>query len=185
MPLFYNYITVSIMLIFVGILFIVIERHKAGKPTRVNDIVDITYMTALWIGVFQLVAAVFPGTSRSGATIIGALMLGVSRSTAAEYTFFLAIPVMFGASLLKILEVRYSLSLPTEIGLLITGMVVAYFVSVFVIKFLVDYIKKHNFEIFGWYQNRTGHGGLRLLYVCLAKCALTRRINDGTQMGKT
>ena len=112
---------------------------------------DIDFKTALIIGMFQLIAAVFPGTSRSGATIVGALLVGVSRTAASEFTFCLAIPVMFGASLLKILKFGLSFT-GMEAAILIVGMLVAFIVSVFVIRFLMDYIKKHDFQVFGWYR---------------------------------
>ena len=149
--LFYNYTTVAIMLILFGVLFIVIENLNIGKSPKVNSISEITYQMALYIGAFQLIAAVFPGTSRSGATILGALMIGISRSVAAEFTFFLAIPVMFGASALKLLKFGLNFS-GNELVLLVTGMVVAFVVSIIAIKFLMGYIKKHNFKVFGWYR---------------------------------
>lgn len=150
---FYNYQTVAIMLILFGIAFIVIENQHKGKKARVTSIEEIDYRLAFWIGIFQLIAAVFPGTSRSGATIVGALLLGVSRTVAAEYTFFLAIPVMFGASLLKGVKFLTESSLaPGEGTILVIGMVVAFAVSMLVIKFLMGYIKKHDFKVFGWYR---------------------------------
>lgn len=150
---FYNYQTVAIMLILFGIAFIVIENQHKGKKARVTSIEEIDYRLAFWIGIFQLIAAIFPGTSRSGATIVGALLLGVSRTVAAEYTFFLAIPVMFGASLLKGVKFLTESSLaPGEGTILVVGMVVAFAVSMLVIKFLMGYIKKHDFKVFGWYR---------------------------------
>lgn len=150
---FYNYQTVAIMLILVGIAFIVIENHYKGKQAQVESFDMLTYRLAFWIGMFQLIAAIFPGTSRSGATIVGALLLGVSRTVAAEYTFFLAIPVMFGASLLKGAKFLLNSSMTGEEGIiLLVGMVVAFVVSVIVIKFLMGYIKKHDFKVFGWYR---------------------------------
>ena len=149
--LFYHAIPVAIALIVFGVAFIIVERRNKGRRAKVRKLDDITFQTAFIIGIFQLIAAVFPGTSRSGATIVGALLIGVSRSVAAEFTFFLAIPVMFGASLLKL--VKFGLSFTTlEAGVLIIGMLVSFFVSVFVIKFLMDYIKKHDFQVFGWYR---------------------------------
>ncbi len=149
--LFYHAMPVALALIVFGVAFIVVERRNKGKKARVKTLDDITFQTAFLIGVFQLIAAVFPGTSRSGATIVGALLIGVSRSVAAEFTFFLAIPVMFGASLLKL--VKFGLSFTAmEAGILIIGMLVSFFVSVFVIRFLMDYIKRHDFQIFGWYR---------------------------------
>lgn len=149
--LFYNYTTVAIMLILFGVLFIIIERNKKGKEFRVNSIIEITYRDALIIGMFQLIAAIFPGTSRSGATIVGALLIGISRTVAAEFTFYLAVPVMLGASLLKVLKFGFDFT-SMELAILIIGMVVAFAVSMFVIKFLMDYIKKHDFQVFGWYR---------------------------------
>ncbi len=159
--LFYNYVTVAIMLILVGVLFILIENYNKKQKPRVNSISGITYRAALVIGVFQLIAAVFPGTSRSGATIIGALLLGISRVTAAEFTFFLAIPAMFGGSAIKLLKFGFDFT-GTEITILLVGMIVAFVVSVLVIRFLMGYIKKHDFKVFGWY--RIVLGILVLLY---------------------
>ena len=147
----YNSWVVATMLMVVGIAFIVIENKKKDMKPRVNDISELTYKDAIIIGLFQLIAAIFPGTSRSGATIIGALLIGISRTVAAEYTFFLAIPVMFGASLLKILKFGLSFT-GMELAVLLVGMVVAFLVSIFVIKFLMNYIKKHDFKVFGWYR---------------------------------
>ena len=164
--LFYNSTTVGIMLILLGIAFIVIENRNRGVRPRVRRLSDITYMTAFIIGMFQLIAAVFPGTSRSGATIVGALLIGVSRTVAAEFTFFLAIPVMFGASLLKL--VKFGLSFTgMEVAILLVGMISAFLVSVIVIRFLMGYIKKHDFKVFGWY--RIILGAIVLLYFGLIK----------------
>lgn len=148
---FYHAIPVAIALIVFGIAFIVIERRNKGKVAKIESLDGITFKTAFLIGMFQLIAALFPGTSRSGATIVGALMIGVSRTVASEFTFFLAIPVMLGASLLKILKFGLAFT-ATEALILIVGTVVAFGVSVFVIKFLMDYIKKHDFQVFGWYR---------------------------------
>lgn len=148
---FYNYQTVAIALIVFGIAFIVIENRHKGKRSRVRNVAQLSYQMCLIIGVFQLIAAIFPGTSRSGATIVGALLIGVSRVAAAEFTFYLAIPVMFGASLLKIFKFGLHFS-PMEVAILVTGMVVAFIVSIVVIKFLMGYIKKHDFKVFGWYR---------------------------------
>ena len=151
----YNFPTVAAMLILFGILFIVIEKINADKKPKVRKLSELTYKDAVIIGMFQLIAAVFPGTSRSGATIIGALMIGVSRTVAAEFTFFLAIPVMFGASLLKLLKfVLKSTAVVTtmELGILAVGVIVAFLVSIFVIRFLMGYIKKNNFIPFGYYR---------------------------------
>ena len=149
--LFYNPTCVSIALIVFGVAFIVIESVNKNKKFKVNSMQELTYTLALAIGLFQLIAAVFPGTSRSGATIVGALLLGVSRVVAAEFTFYLAIPVMFGASLLKILKFGFAFT-GTELAILAIGMVTAFAVSLFVIKFLMGYIKKHDFKVFGWYR---------------------------------
>ncbi len=147
--LFYNPICVSIALIVFGVLFIVIENKN--RKSKINSLEEITYNAALLIGLFQLIAAVFPGTSRSGATIIGALMLGVSRTVAAEFTFFLAIPVMLGASLLKLFKFSFNFT-SLELTILLVAMVTAFITSLFVIRFLMDYIKKHDFKFFGYYR---------------------------------
>ncbi|MGL4773397.1 MAG: undecaprenyl-diphosphate phosphatase [Clostridium sp.] len=149
--LFYNPTTVAIMLILFGILFIVIENYHKGKRPKIKSLAEITYSVAMIIGLFQLIAAVFPGTSRSGATIVGALLIGVSRTVAAEFTFFLAIPVMFGASALKLLKFGFAFT-GAELTLLVVGMVVAFVVSIISIKFLMSYIKKNDFKVFGWYR---------------------------------
>lgn len=169
--LFYNYQTVAIALIVFGILFIIIENKNKNMKPKIKSIKDITIPIALVIGMFQLIAAIFPGTSRSGATIVGALAIGVSRTAAAEFTFFLAIPVMFGASLLKI--VKYVVFLAKaglaisggELIILLVGMAVAFIVSIVIIKFLLDYIKKNDFKVFGWY--RIILGVIVLLYFTL------------------
>ena len=149
--LFYNPTSVSIALIVFGVLFIVIENRNRRMRPRVTKLGQLTYQTAIILGLFQVLAAVFPGTSRSGATIIGALLIGVSRTVAAEFTFFLAIPVMFGASLLKLIKFGFHFT-GLEIGILVVGMVSAFIVSVIVIRFLMGYIKKHDFKVFGWYR---------------------------------
>ncbi len=149
--LFYNGVCVAAALIVFGIGFILIENRNKGRSVKINSLSEITFQTAFMIGVFQLIAAVFPGTSRSGATILGALLIGVSRTVAAEFTFFLAIPVMFGASLLKIVKFGFSFS-GNEIMILATGMITAFIVSIIVIRFLMGYIKKHDFKVFGWYR---------------------------------
>lgn len=149
--LFYNYVCVAIALIVFGIAFIVIENKNKGKSSKINSLKDLTYNTVLLIGIFQLIAAIFPGTSRSGATIVGALLLGVSRTVAAEFTFFLAIPVMFGASLLKLVKFSFAFT-GMELAILLVGMLVAFITSMFIIKFLMSYIKKHDFKVFGWYR---------------------------------
>ena len=167
--LFYNPTSVSIALIVFGVLFIVIENRNRRMRPRVTKLGQLTYQTAIIIGLFQVLAAVFPGTSRSGATIIGALLIGVSRTVAAEFTFFLAIPVMFGASLLKLVKFGFHFS-GLEIGILVVGMISAFIISVIVIRFLMGYIKKHDFKVFGWY--RIGLGALVLAYFYLLKPAL-------------
>ena len=151
---FYNWQTVSIMLILFGILFIVVENVNKNKQPKTNSIAELTYTSALIIGAFQCIAAVFPGTSRSGATILGAILIGVSRTVAAEYTFFLAVPVMVGASGLKLLKYikDFGFDFGGEFIYLIVGMAVAFVVSVIAIKFLMSYIKKHDFKAFGVYR---------------------------------
>ena len=149
--LFYNPWCVAIALIVFGIAFIVLENRNKNRTPKITQLNEITYQTAFLIGVFQLLAAVFPGTSRSGATIVGALLIGVSRTVAAEFTFFLAIPVMLGASLLKVLKFEGPIT-GAETTILLVGMVVAFVVSVLVIRFLMSYIKKHDFKVFGWYR---------------------------------
>lgn len=182
--LFYHWQTVAVMLILVGIWFLRVERKASfrggsfsgmagsacpvkkdlSSAGRVESLKQLTYKDALVIGLFQLVAAVFPGTSRSGATILGALMLGVSRTVAAEYTFFLAVPVMLGASGLKLLKFGFHYS-AGEASVLLFGMISAFAVSVAAIRFLTGYIKKHDFKVFGWY--RIVLGGLVILYFAL------------------
>ncbi len=149
--LFYNGPCVAIALIVFGIAFIVIETAKKGKEFKINSISEITFKTALYIGFFQVLAAIFPGTSRSGATIVGALLIGVARTVAAEYTFYLAIPVMAGASLLKVLKFDGSMT-GSEVMILLVGTVVAFAVSIVVIRFLMGYIRKHDFKVFGVYR---------------------------------
>lgn len=149
--LFYNPTCIAIALIVFGIAFIVIENWKKGKASVKNTSAEITFKDALIIGLFQLLAAIFPGTSRSGATIIGALLIGLSRPNAAEFTFYLAIPTMLGASLLKL--VKFGLAFTSaEIIILLVGMIVAFAISMLVIKFLMSYIRKHNFKVFGYYR---------------------------------
>lgn len=143
-----NWQVVSAMLILYGIGFILVENMK--KQTKIQTMNDMTYKTALLIGLFQ-VLSIIPGTSRSGATILGAMLIGCSRSIAAEFSFFLAIPVMFGVSFLKIVTFEGALT-GTDIGVLLVSMVVAYVVSLCAIKFLTDFVKKHDFKLFGWYR---------------------------------
>ena len=149
--LFYNYPCVALALIIFGVAFIIVEENHKGKPARINSLDELSYKTVFLIGIFQLIAAIFPGTSRSGATIVGALILGVSRTVAAEFTFFLAIPVMFGASLLKLVQFGFRFT-GNEIALLLIGMVTAFVSSMFIIRFLMGYIKKHDFKVFGYYR---------------------------------
>lgn len=152
--LFYNYWSIAIALIVFGIAFILIENRNQRKRPKMKNIGQITLPVAFVIGIFQLIAGIFPGTSRSGSTIVGALLLGVSRTAAAEFTFFMAIPVMFGASLLKIVKFAMegvSVS-GMEWAILAVGCIVAFVVSVIVIRFLMDYIKRHNFKVFAWYR---------------------------------
>ena len=149
--LFYNPFCIGIALIVFGIAFIVIENRKQTKNNKKDSTDKITYKDALIIGCFQLIAAIFPGTSRSGATIIGSLLLGLSRPNAAEFTFYLAIPTMFGASLLKLLKFGLSFT-GTELAVLLVAMIVSFIVSIIVIKFLMNYIKKHDFKVFGYYR---------------------------------
>lgn len=152
--IFYNYYTIAVALIVFGVAFILIENRNRGRRPKMKKIGQITYPVAFFIGIFQLLAAIFPGTSRSGATIVGGLLLGVSRKAAAEFTFFMAIPVMFGASLLKTIKFFASgvdMS-GMEWGILAVGCIVAFLVSMFIIQFLMGYIKKHNFKVFGWYR---------------------------------
>ncbi len=163
--LFYNPTCVAVALIVFGIAFIVIENRNRNMSPKITELQQITFQTAFMIGVFQLLAAVFPGTSRSGATIVGALLIGVSRTVAAEFTFFLAIPVMLGASLLKIVKFGFDFT-GAELTILLVGMVSAFVVSVVVIRFLMGYIKKHDFKVFGWY--RIILGAAVLLYFTLA-----------------
>ena len=149
--MFYNAIVVAGALIIYGILFIVIENWNKGRRPVIVTVSEIGYNTAIIIGIFQLLAAIVPGTSRSGATILGALLIGVARGAAAEYTFYLAIPVMFGASLLKIVKNGLNFGAMGYVSLL-TGMIVAFIVSLFVIRFLMGYIRKHDFKAFGYYR---------------------------------
>mgnify|MGYP002626828253 FL=1 len=165
---FYNSVVVSLALIIYGIIFIVMENKKIGSR-KTKTVKDITYKQALQVGAFQLLALI-PGTSRSGSTIIGGLLIGLERATAAEFTFFLAIPVMAGASLLKLAKyiVKVGLSFTgLEIGILVVATITAFVVSMFVIKFLINYIRKHDFKVFGYY--RIVLGILVLLYFLIMK----------------
>lgn len=148
--IFYKPLPVAVMLIVYGILFIIVENRNAGRRATVRKISELTVPMLLWIGFFQMLALI-PGTSRSGATIIGALLIGISREVAAEFTFFLAIPVMFGASFLKL--VKFGLHFTgSELGLLLLGCLVSFGFSIVAIKFLMGYIKKHDFKVFGYYR---------------------------------
>ncbi len=147
---FYNYITVAITLIVYGVLFIIIENRNKHRTPEIRTLPDITYKTALLIGLFQLLSMI-PGTSRSGSTILGAIILGTSRYVAAEFSFFLAIPAMLGYSLLKMLKFGFDFS-SNEILTLVLGMLTAFVVSVVAIKFLMGYVKKHDFKVFGYYR---------------------------------
>ncbi len=148
--MFYNYVTVAVTLIVYGILFIFIENRNKKGNFKITSLHQITYQTAIIIGLFQVLALI-PGTSRSGATILGAILIGVSREIAAEFTFFLAIPVMFGASLIKMIKFGFDFS-GNEILVLVLGMLSAFVVSIIAIKFLMGYIKKHDFKAFGIYR---------------------------------
>ena len=147
---FNNYVVVAIALIVYGVLFIVIENYNKRRRASCRNLQELSFKTALIIGAFQ-VLSVIPGTSRSGSTIIGGILAGTSRTVAAEFTFFLAIPVMFGASLLKLIKFGLAFT-GTEIMILIVGCLVSFIVSILAIKFLVGYIKKHDFKAFGWYR---------------------------------
>jgi undecaprenyl-diphosphatase len=156
----YNYQTVAITLILYGVLFIIIENRNRSKVSKIVDFDTLSFKTAFLIGCFQVLSLV-PGTSRSGATILGGIILGTSRSIAAEFSFFLSIPVMFGASLLKIVKFGFNFT-NTEFIVLVTGMLTAFLVSIIAIQFLLKYIKNHDFKVFGWY--RIVLGAIVLLY---------------------
>lgn len=161
---FYNFQTVAFTLIVYGVLFIIIENWNKSRQPNITTIKELTYQTALIIGVFQLLALI-PGTSRSGATIVGALLIGVSRVVAAEFTFYLAIPVMFGASLLKL--VRFGMDFQSnELFILVIGTLSAFLVSVLAIKFLLGYIRKHDFKVFGYYRIVLGMILIGYMFFC-------------------
>lgn len=162
---FYNYIMVAVMLIVYGVLFIMIEDRNKDKEPTIKSFKDLSYKTALLIGVIQILS-LMPGTSRSGVTILGAILLGTSRHIAAEYSFFLSIPIMFGASALKLVKFGFDFT-SIELAILIAGMVVAFLVSVIAIKFLMNYIKRKDFKVFGWY--RIALGILVLGYFIISK----------------
>ena len=147
---FNNYVVVAIALIVYGVIFIFIENYNKKRRPTCRSLQDMSFKTAFLIGVFQ-VLSVIPGTSRSGSTIIGGILVGTSRTVAAEFTFFLAIPVIVGASLLKLVKFGFAFT-ASEVMILITGMAVAFIVSILAIKFLMGYIKKHDFKAFGWYR---------------------------------
>lgn len=151
---FYNYITVSITLIVYGILFIFIENRNKDKKVEIDNFSKLSYKTAFGIGLFQVLSLI-PGTSRSGATILGGILLGSSRHIAAEYSFFMSIPIMFGASLLKLLKFGFNFT-NAEVVILLTGLVVAFLVSIISIKFLMQYIRNNDFKVFGWYRIALG-----------------------------
>lgn len=161
---FYNSVSIAIALILFGVFFIVVENMRKGQTPRIQSLDQLTYQDAIVIGLFQVIAAIFPGTSRSGATIVGALLFGVSRYVATEFTFFLAIPVMFGASLLKVVKFKEAFTL-YHIGLLSVGMITAFVVSIIAIKFLLVYIKKNDFKVFGWYRIALGILVLAYFYI--------------------
>lgn len=146
----YNPYVVAAMLIIYGILFIVLEKHNEFVDFPIKKVSQISYLNAFYIGLFQLLALI-PGTSRSGATILGAMLLGCSRMAASEFTFFLGIPVMFGASLLKIIHYGLAFS-AAEIFFMLAGMIIAFLVSMYSIKFLLNYVKRHDFRFFGYYR---------------------------------
>ena len=162
---FNNWFVVAVMLMVYGVLFLLVEDYNEKRTVKVDSIADISWKMALYIGIFQVLALI-PGTSRSGATIIGGILLGASRTVAAEYTFFLAIPVMFGASLLKIVKFGLAFS-AQELIILGVGTLVSFVVSILAIKFLMGYIKKHDFRVFGWY--RIVLGGVVMLYFTIFK----------------
>ncbi|MCI7468336.1 MAG: undecaprenyl-diphosphate phosphatase [Lachnospiraceae bacterium] len=156
--LFYHPLPVALALIIVGIIFIIVENTIAKREPEASSIAEMSFMMVWWIGVAQTIAAIFPGTSRSGATIIGALIVGVSREAAAEFTFFLAVPVMLGASLLKVVKYIHAGVHMTGIegADLAVGCIVAFVVSMIVIRFFMGYIRKHDFKVFGWYRIALG-----------------------------
>ena len=148
--IFYNYQTISITLILYGVLFIIIENYNKNKTAKITNLNELDYKTSLKIGIFQILALI-PGTSRSGATILGGILVGTTREVAAEFTFFLAIPIMFGASLIKVLKFGFVFT-QMQLLILLVGVITAYLVSVIAIKFLMKYIKKNDFKIFGYYR---------------------------------
>ena len=149
--MFHKPIPIALALIIVGILFIIVENRNKDKVPKVNDVKSISYKIAFYIGVFQLFAGIFPGVSRSGSTILGGILLGLSRTVAAEFTFYLAIPVMFGASFLKLLKFGFAFT-SFELMILLVSSIVSFVVSILTIKFLLSYVKRHDFKVFGWYR---------------------------------
>ena len=147
---FYNYVTVSITLVVYGILFILVEKRNKNKEPVIKSFGKMSYKTAFCIGLFQILSLI-PGTSRSGATILGAILLGTSRPVAAEFSFFMSIPIMLGASLLKLVKFGFGFT-AMEVAVLLVGMIVAFIVSIFAIKFLMKYIRNNDFTVFGWYR---------------------------------
>ena len=162
----YNYFVVAIALIVFGVAFIVVEYLMKNRNPVIKTVGQLNWGHALAIGLFQLLAAIFPGASRSGSTIVGSIAIGIKREAAAKFTFFLAIPVMFGASLLKIIKYDGGVT-AHEVGLLLIGMITAFFVSLLIIKQLMAFIKKHTFSCFGWYRI-----GLGILVLILGACGI-------------
>ena len=162
--LFYKPVPVALALIIVGIIFIIVENLRKNRVEKETPLQDITFLQAALIGVFQLAAAIFPGTSRSGSTIIGGLSLGLSRVAAAEFTFILSIPVMAGASLLKLLDFGFDFTL-NEFAVLMAGFITAFLVSLIAIRFLMNFVKKHDFKIFAYYRIILGIAVLVYFYV--------------------
>lgn len=164
--MFHKPIPIALALIIVGILFIIVENKNKDKVFKVKDVSKISYKTSFYIGVFQLFAGIFPGVSRSGSTILGGILMGLSRTVAAEFTFYLAIPVMFGASFLKLLKFGFVFT-SFELMILLISSLVSFVVSVLTIKFLLSYVKKHDFKVFGWY--RIVLGIIVILYFTIIK----------------
>ncbi|MFA0815182.1 MAG: undecaprenyl-diphosphate phosphatase [Anaerofustis sp.] len=150
----YNYLTVAVTLILYGVLFILIENYNRRRRPTIRNFDELSYKAAFIVGVFQVLALI-PGTSRSGATILGGILLGAKREVAAEYSFFLSIPVMFGASALKLVKFGFDFT-GSELAILLVGMITAFAVSIAAIRFLMGYIKQHNFKVFGWYRIALG-----------------------------
>ena len=160
-----TFVVVAAMLIVYGIIFLIVERFNKDRKPRATEIAQLTWKDAILIGAFQVLALI-PGTSRSGVTILGGILIGLSRGLAVEYTFFLAVPVMFGASLLKIVKNSFAFT-GTQLGVLLLGMAVAFAVSYAAIRFLLNYVKTHDFTVFGWY--RIGLGTIILLYAIISR----------------